>query len=70
VTWDYIALGHVHVYREVRDHPTPVRYSGATAKSRNGTPGVVLVDFIPGTGARPRWVALGYGECSNASLAV
>ena len=58
VTWDYVALGHVHAYREVRDHPTPVRYPGATAMSRDGAPGVVLVDFIPGTGARPRWVAL------------
>ena len=53
------ALEHVHVYLEVRDHPTPVRYPGATATSRGGTPGVVLVDFIPGIGARPRWVALG-----------
>jgi len=59
VTWDYVALGHVHAYLEVRDLPTPVRYPGATATSRNGTPGVVLVDFIPGTGARPRWVGLG-----------
>jgi DNA repair protein SbcD/Mre11 len=59
VTWDYVALGHVHAYLEVRDHPTPVRYPGATATSHNGMPGVVLVDFIPGTGARPRWVGLG-----------
>jgi DNA repair protein SbcD/Mre11 len=59
VTWDYVALGHVHAYLEVRDHPTPVRYPGATAASRNGAPGVVLVDFIPGAGARPRWVGLG-----------
>jgi DNA repair exonuclease SbcCD nuclease subunit len=59
VTWDYVALGHVHAYLEVRDHPTPVRYPGATASSRGGMPGVVLVDFIPGAGARPRWVALG-----------
>ena len=59
VTWDYVALGHVHAYLEVRDHPTPVRYPGATATSRKGMPGVVLVVFIPGTGARPRWVGLG-----------
>jgi len=59
VTWDYVALGHVHAYLEVRDHPTPVRYPGATARSRNGKPGVVIVDFVPGAGARPRWVALG-----------
>ena len=59
ITWDYVALGHVHAYREVRDHPTPARYPGATAASRQGQPGVVLVDFVPGAGARPRWVALG-----------
>ncbi|MET0151746.1 MAG: DNA repair exonuclease [Candidatus Binatia bacterium] len=59
VNWDYVALGHVHAYLEVRDEPTPVRYPGATAMSRNGKPGVVLVDFVPGAGARPRWVSLG-----------
>jgi DNA repair exonuclease SbcCD nuclease subunit len=59
VTWDYVALGHVHAYLEVRDAPTPVRYPGATATSRNGKPGVVIVDFVPGLGARPRWVSLG-----------
>jgi DNA repair protein SbcD/Mre11 len=59
VTWDYVALGHVHAYIEVRDDPTPVRYPGATAMSRDGKPGVVLVEFVPGKGARPRWVALG-----------
>lgn len=58
VSWDYVALGHVHAYREIQDHPTPVRYPGATAMSRDGVPGVVLVDFIPGVGARPRWVGL------------
>lgn len=58
ITWDYVALGHVHAYLEVRDEPTPVRYPGATATSFNGAPGVVLVDFVPGAGARPRWVAL------------
>jgi DNA repair exonuclease SbcCD nuclease subunit len=58
VEWDYVALGHVHRYQEVRDEPTPVRYSGATAESRKGDPGVVLVEFVPGVGARPRSVAL------------
>jgi DNA repair protein SbcD/Mre11 len=62
VEWDYVALGHVHAYREVRDDPTPVRYCGATAASRDGAPGIVLVDFVPGEGARPRWVGLdGHG---------
>lgn len=58
VRWDYVALGHVHVYGEVRDDPTPVRYCGATAYSRRGEAGVVLVDFVPGHGARPMWRAL------------
>ncbi|MGH7898761.1 MAG: metallophosphoesterase family protein, partial [Candidatus Binatia bacterium] len=48
VTWDYVALGHVHAYLEVRDDPTPIRYPGATASSRGGTPGVVVVEFVPG----------------------
>jgi exonuclease SbcD len=60
IAWDYVALGHVHRYREVRDHPTPVRYSGATAEAHGpGSPGIVLVDFVPGVGARPRPIALG-----------
>lgn len=58
VTWDYVALGHIHRYSVVRDQPTPARYAGATASSLDGLPGVVLVDFVPGCGAQPRWVAL------------
>jgi DNA repair exonuclease SbcCD nuclease subunit len=58
VRWDYVALGHIHRYSEVRDEPTPARYAGATASSLDGLPGVVLVAFVPGVGARPRWVAL------------
>jgi DNA repair exonuclease SbcCD nuclease subunit len=58
VVWDYVALGHIHRYSEVRDEPTPARYAGATASSLDGLPGVVLVDFVPDAGARPRWVAL------------
>ncbi len=53
-----MALGHIHRYSVVRDDPTPARYAGATASSLNGQAGVVLVDFVPGAGARPRWVAL------------
>jgi exonuclease SbcD len=59
VDWDYVALGHIHGYAEIRDEPTPVRYPGATAASRDGLAGLVLVDFVPGGGAQPRWVALG-----------
>jgi DNA repair protein SbcD/Mre11 len=62
VHWDYVALGHIHRYSEVRDQPTPARYAGATASSLNGQAGVVLVDFVPGCGAQPRWVALPVDE--------
>jgi DNA repair protein SbcD/Mre11 len=58
IRWDYVALGHIHRYWEVRNRPTPVRYAGATASSLDGQAGVVLVDFVPGAGARPRWVSL------------
>jgi exonuclease SbcD len=58
VDWDYVALGHVHAHGIVRDAPAPVCYPGATAYSREGRPGVVLVDFVPGAGARPRWTPL------------
>jgi DNA repair exonuclease SbcCD nuclease subunit len=58
VRWDYVALGHIHRYWEIRNNPTPARYAGATASSLDGVPGVVLVDFVPGDGAQPRWVSL------------
>lgn len=58
VHWDYVALGHIHDHRVVRDQPAPVVYPGATATSRRGEPGVVLVAFAPGLGATPRWVPL------------
>jgi DNA repair exonuclease SbcCD nuclease subunit len=58
VRWDYVALGHIHRYWEIRNNPTPARYAGATASSLDGQPGVVLVDFVPGEGAHPRWVSL------------
>jgi DNA repair exonuclease SbcCD nuclease subunit len=58
VDWDYVALGHVHEYREIRDGASPVRYCGATAASRRGLPGAVLVHLVPGSGAVPRWVPL------------
>jgi DNA repair exonuclease SbcCD nuclease subunit len=58
VEWDYVALGHHHGHQVVRHEPCPVVYPGATARSFKGEPGVVLVDFVPGAPAEPRWVAL------------
>jgi exonuclease SbcD len=55
---DYVALGHRHAYEEVRDGPTPAIYSGATASSRSGEAGAVVVELLPEVGARPRWVGL------------
>jgi len=58
VDWDYVGLGHCHVYTELRDGPVVARYSGATAASRQQEPGAVIVDFVPERGAIARWVAL------------
>ncbi|GLX02677.1 hypothetical protein Misp02_67630 [Microtetraspora sp. NBRC 16547] len=44
---DYVALGHLHVHEVLRTEPLPA-YSGATARSRSGMPGCVLVRLIPG----------------------
>jgi DNA repair exonuclease SbcCD nuclease subunit len=68
VDWDYVALGHVHEYREVRDGATPVRYCGATAASRRGRAGAVLVELVPGTGTLARWVPLD-GEPADGDAA-
>jgi exonuclease SbcD len=58
VEWDYIALGHFHGHRVLQESPVPAVYPGATARSLKGEPGVVMVDFAPGTGATFEWVAL------------
>jgi DNA repair exonuclease SbcCD nuclease subunit len=60
VNWDYVALGHVHVYRVVRELPAaPVVYSGATASSRDGRPGAVVVEFSATAGVSFRWQPIG-----------
>jgi exonuclease SbcD len=56
--WDYVALGHHHGYRVVRDTPIPAVYPGATATSRRGEAGVVLVEFRAQLGAAFEWVKL------------
>lgn len=58
VEWDYVALGHHHEHRVVRDDDVPAWFAGATAASRKGVAGAVIVDFVPAAGARPRWVEL------------
>lgn len=59
VDWDYVALGHHHGHKVVRDALVPAVYPGAIARSSRGVPGVVLVDFLPGRGAAFDWHALG-----------
>ena len=54
---DYVALGHVHVHTIVHESP-PTRYSGATHVHWTDTSGCVVVDFIPGEGARAQWVSV------------
>jgi DNA repair exonuclease SbcCD nuclease subunit len=54
---DYVALGHVHAFDVVREQPLTV-YAGATAYSRHGAPGCVVVNLTAGQPAEPRWVPL------------
>jgi DNA repair exonuclease SbcCD nuclease subunit len=56
--WDYVALGHVHEHRIVRGSGTVACYPGATAASRAGAPGVVVVDLRPGRAVELEWTAL------------
>ncbi|WP_419850158.1 metallophosphoesterase family protein [Candidatus Poriferisocius sp.] len=50
VDWDYVALGHIHRHQVIRETPSVVAYSGATAESLEGEPAVVLVTLDPDTG--------------------
>jgi exonuclease SbcD len=59
IDWDYVALGHHHAHVVYREAPRPVLYPGATAYAQQGRAGVVVVDFVPGSGASFEWVALG-----------
>ncbi len=54
---DYVALGHVHEHRVLRERPLTC-YPGATASSRGGKAGCVIVELAPGEGAALRWVPL------------
>jgi len=56
IDWDYIALGHFHGHRVFNDASVPAVYPGATARSRQGEPGVVLVEFRAPSGATIEWV--------------
>ena len=50
--WDYVALGHHHGHKVVREEPCPAVYPGATARRRGGGEArAVLVDLRAGLGA-------------------
>ena len=59
IDWDYIALGHNHGHEVIRESPRPAVYPGATAYSRRGEPGVIMVEFRPGSGVTFQWTSLG-----------
>jgi exonuclease SbcD len=55
-SWDYVALGHVHAYRVLQDKPAaPVVYCGATAASKDGAAGAVLVELSATKGVSFKW---------------
>jgi len=54
---DYVALGHLHEHAVLRREPL-VCYPGATARSRQGQAGCVVVEFTPDAPVALRWVAL------------
>ena len=54
---DYVALGHLHEHAVLRTLPL-VCYSGATASSRQGEAGCVIVSFVPGEATSLRWTPL------------
>ena len=59
IDWDYVALGHYHGHKVLREAPRPALYPGATAYSKQGEAGVVLVEFAPDAGASYEWRSLG-----------
>jgi DNA repair exonuclease SbcCD nuclease subunit len=57
--WDYVALGHHHGHKVVRESPCPVVYPGATALRRGtGEARIVLVEFHSEIGATFESVSL------------
>lgn len=56
--WDYVALGHVHAHRVMPAGTMTACYPGATAWSRGGEPGAVIVDFAEGRTPLIEWHAL------------
>lgn len=58
VDWDYLALGHHHAFMVLREAPRPAVYPGATAYSRHGEAGAVIVTFDV-EGASYEWRSLG-----------
>ena len=61
---DYVALGHLHEHAVLHTEPL-VCYSGATARSRDGQAGCVIVDLVPQRPPELRWMPLLTGAVSD-----
>ena len=59
IDWDYVALGHHHGHKVVRDLPRPAVYPGATARRRgDGEARALMVSFHADSGTAFEPVAL------------
>ena len=61
---DYIALGHVHIFRDVSQNGVPAFYSGAPSGSRRR--GVALVELDPENGVSVSHLATGLDDPRQA----
>lgn len=68
--FDYLALGHVHVHRQMRHGDTLACYSGAPVPIDRSNPGcITIVDLTPGRGARAYEHELGGADRSAVARA-
>ena len=55
---DYVALGHVHVFRDVSQNGVPAYYSGAPSGSQTKTVAIVDLDPVSGVSVSPLEIVL------------
>ena len=55
---DYVALGHVHVFRDVSQNGVPAYYSGAPSGSQTKTVAIVDLDPVSGVSVLPLEIVL------------
>ena len=68
IDWDYVALGHIHRHQIIRESPSVIAYSGATAESLEGQPAAVLVTLDPDTGVSLSLRELDRFQCENIAM--